>query len=109
MAKRRTRQQIESDQVIKEQLNVLGEEIYQEARETSRYRTGQLFNSINYGVEPDTVLTMYQVYYGADVRPKGVNSGPLNALLIAVKKYVPKNTNIIVQDLMDEMLEPFKT
>lgn len=108
MAKKRTREQIDADQIIKKQLNDLGEIIYQEARETSRYRTGQLFNSINYGVKPDTTLTMWQVYYGAEVRPKGVNTGPLNALLIAIEKHLPKSMNITVKELNDVLLKPFK-
>lgn len=109
MAKRRTREQIDADKIIKKRLNELGEIIYEETRETSRYKTGQLVNSINYMVKPDTVLNMAQVYYGKFNYPKGVDSGQKNALLIAVEKHVEESTMIIIQDINDQILEPFKT
>jgi predicted Zn-dependent protease len=36
MAKRRSREQIDADKIIKEYLNELGEKVYQQATETSR-------------------------------------------------------------------------
>lgn len=108
MAKRRTREQIESDQIIKKRLNELGDTIYNEARETSRYKTGQLINSINYMVKPDTTLNLAQVYYGKFNYPKGIESGEKNALMIAVENHIDATTNAIVHDINDLILEPFK-
>lgn len=100
MAKRRTRQQIDADQIIKKQLNELGEEIYQEARQNSRVDTGRLRDSVNYMVKPDTTLTLGQVYYGAFQDP--------NELLVAVNRNVADTTNIIVTEINDAILQPFK-
>jgi hypothetical protein len=59
MAKRRSREQIDADKIIKEYLNELGEKVYQQATETSeRYR--RLQDEQNYRVQPDTVLTFGQ-------------------------------------------------
>lgn len=107
MAKRRTKEQIDADKIIKKQLNILGEKIYEEARETSRFDTGQLQNSINYMVKPDTKLTMAQVYYGKYNYPKGINSGDKNALLIAVKENAIATTKIIVKEINDQLNEQF--
>lgn len=107
-SKRRTKDQIAADQIIKARLNDLGETIYQEAQETSRYKTGQLHNSINYMVKPDTTLNLAQVYYGKFNYPKGQDGGEKNALLISVKKHVPATTKLIVQDINDTLLKPFK-
>lgn len=108
MAKRRTREQIDADKIIKKHLNELGEKIYDETREMSRVKTGQLQNSINYMVKPDTTLTMAQVFYGKYNYPKNVNSGPKNALQIAVDRNIDNSTIIIIQDINDEILKPFK-
>jgi len=105
---RRTRQQIVADRIIKKRLNEVGEKIYEEARETSRFRTGQLKNSINYMVKPDTTLTVAQVFYGKFNYPKGVDSGEKNALAIAVEQYVDEATSVIIQDINDLLLKPFK-
>jgi hypothetical protein len=58
MAKRRSREQIDADKIIKEYLNELGEKVYQQATETSRRDTGSLQDEQNYKVQPDTVLTL---------------------------------------------------
>lgn len=108
MAKRRTKQQIAADQIIKKRLNETGETIYNETREISRYRTGQLINSINYMVKPDTTLQLAQVYYGKFNWPKDTNVGPKNALMIVVERHVDKTTKLIVQDINDIILAPFK-
>jgi hypothetical protein len=107
MAKRRTREQIDADKIIKAELNVLGEKIYQQAVATSRRKHGVLQDTQNYRVQPDTVLTMAQVYYGQYNYPLGVNSGMKNALLIAVQEHLPESTNIIIQEITDELLKPF--
>lgn len=113
MAKRRTRQQIDADKIIKRQLNILGEEIYEQAKERSRvakdtyYKDGSinkaggtLRDSVNYMVKPDTTLTMAQVYYGKYQKP--------NELLVAIYDKLPKNTEIIVAEINDVILAPFK-
>ncbi len=100
MAKRRNKQQIEADKIIKAQLNKLGEIIYQEAKANSRVRTGRLRDSVNYMVKPDTTLTVGQVYYGAFQDP--------NELLAAVNRHVSETTNIIVTEINDAILQPFK-
>lgn len=100
MAKRRNKQQIEADKIIKAQLNELGEVIYQEAKANSRVRTGRLRDSVNYMVKPDTTLTVGQVYYGAFQDP--------NELLAAVNRHVSETTNIIVTEINDAILQPFK-
>jgi hypothetical protein len=48
MAKRRTKKQITTDQIIKKELNILGEKVYKETRKITRVLTGSLKNSINY-------------------------------------------------------------
>lgn len=108
MAKRRTKEQIKADQVIKKHLNEIGEKIYLEARQTSRVDTGRLRDSVNYRVKPDTTLTIAQVYYGKYNYPKGVNSGEKNALLIAAKNHIEETTNLIVTEINDAILQPFK-
>ena len=93
MAKRRTKQQITADKIIREQLMDLGEKIYQQARESSRvaedlyYLTdrvgtkgsirkagGTLIDSVNYKPLSDTVLLVVQVDYGKYNYPKGDNT-----------------------------------
>lgn len=108
MAKRRSSQQIKTDQIIKKNLNVLGEKIYRKARRITRVQTGRLKGSINYRVKPDTVLTFTQVGYGADVRPSGVNSGETDALLITIKEMIPEGIEIIKKDLIESILYPFR-
>jgi hypothetical protein len=108
MAKRRTRGQIDADQIIKKELNELGEKIYTQAVATSRRDTGVLQDTQNYRVKPDTTLTVAQVYYGAFNYPAGVTSGEKNALLIAVKEHIPAATKIIVKNITDELLKDYK-
>jgi hypothetical protein len=109
MAKRRNKLEIEADKIIKAKLNILGEKIYQEAVRTSRFDTGLLRGTQNYRVQPDTVLTMAQVHYGKYNYPDGVNSGPRNALLIAINKYLPDTVTVIIDEMTDQLTEPFKT
>jgi hypothetical protein len=108
MAKRRTKIQINADRIIKAKLLILGEEIREQAVRTSRRDTGRLQDEQNFRVQPDTTLTMAQVYYGKFNYPKGVNSGEKNALMIAVKEHVPKGTKIIITEINDQLLAPFK-
>jgi hypothetical protein len=93
VAKRRTRQEIETDQIIKKQLNELGEIVYQEAKANSRVRTGRLRDSVNYMVKPDTRLTVAQVYYGKYQDP--------DELMMAVNRNIDNTIDLIVQEIAD--------
>lgn len=108
MAKRRTKQQIASDKIIKANLELLGQKIYKQSRRTTRVLTGSLKNSINYAVKPDTRLTFYQNDYGKDVRPAGKSSGENDALLIAIKELVPLGIEITKKDLIESVMYPFR-
>lgn len=105
---RRSRVQIDADAIIKKELNELGERIYRQAVRTSRRDTGVLQDTQNFRVQPDTVLTMAQVFYGQFNYPAGVTSGEKNALLIAVKEHIPASTKIIVTEINDQLLKNFK-
>jgi hypothetical protein len=108
MAKRRSREQIDADKIIKEYLNELGEKVYQQATETSRRDTGRLQDEQNYRVQPDTVLTFGQMVYGQWNYPKGITSGEKNALLIAINDNLEDATAIIIQSITDAIIQDFK-
>lgn len=108
MAKRRSREQIDADKIIKKHLNELGEIVYQQATNTSRRDTGRLQDEQNYKVQPDTVLTFGQLYYGEYNYPKGVESGEKNALLIAINDNLEDATGIIIQSIKDAILQDYK-
>lgn len=99
MAKRRTKEQIDADKIIKKQLNELGEVIYQQAKDKSRVDTGRLRDSVNYMVKPDTVLTVAQVYYGKYQQP--------NELEVAINDHIDETINIIVTEITDELTKDF--
>lgn len=100
MAKRRTKIEIDADRIIKAKLNVLGEEIYQQAKERSRVDTGRLRDSVNYMVKPDTTLTVAQVYYGKYQKP--------NELVVSIRDNLKENINLVITEINDQLLEPFK-
>ena len=100
MAKKRTPAQLKARKIIKDNLNALGEQIYQEARVTSRKKTGRLRNSINYRVKPDTVLTLAQVFYGKYQQP--------NELLVSLEKQIGDTNTIIITEVNDQILSNFK-
>jgi hypothetical protein len=133
MAKRRTREQIDSDKIIKKHLDALGWKIHAQATETSRVAKdtrfadgsinkagGTLRDSQNFMVKPDTVLTVGQVSYGKENYPKGNNTKKqysngkviitkgMNALLHAVNDHIEDTTNIIIADITDAILKDFK-
>ena len=108
MAKRRTREQIDADQIIKEKLNELGEKVYQQAVATSRRKDGRLQDEQNYKVQPDTVLTFGQMHYGQYNYPKGATSGDKNALLIAINENIEDTTKIIITSITDAILQDYK-
>ena len=95
MAKRRTRQQIDADKIIKAQLNELGEKVYQQAKNNSRVDTGRLRDSVNYMVKPDTVLTVAQVFYGRFQDP--------NELEVAINANVDETINLVVKEIVDQI------
>ena len=95
MAKRRTRQQIDADKIIKAQLNELGEKVYQQAKNNSRVDTGRLRDSVNYMVKPDTVLTVAQVFYGRFQEP--------NELEVAINNNVDETINLVVKEILDQI------
>lgn len=100
MAKRRNKIQIAADKIIKEKLNIIGEKTYQQAKARSRVDTGRLRDSVNYMVKPDTTLTMAQVYYGKYQDP--------NELIVAIRDNVPEGTHLIITEINDQLLAPFK-
>jgi hypothetical protein len=106
--KRRSKEQIQADRIIKKQLLLLGDEILEESVPNSRRDTGRLQDEQNFRVEGDTTLVMTQMYYGAFNYPAGKNSGEKNALLIAVNNNIPKATKIIIKNINDSLLKPFK-
>jgi hypothetical protein len=108
MARRRSKQQIDADQIIKKHLNELGELVYQQATETSRRDTGRLQDEQNYMVRPDTVLTFGQMVYGQWNYPKGITSGEKNALLIAINDHLEDATAIIIESITDAIVQDFK-
>jgi len=95
VAKRRTRQQIDSDKIIKAQLNELGEKVFQQAKNNSRVDTGRLRDSVNYMVKPDTTLTVAQVFYGRFQDP--------NELEVAINDNVDETINLVVKEIVDQI------
>jgi len=108
MAKRRNKQQIDADAIIKAHLNVLGDIVHAQATETSRRKTGRLQDEQNFQVRPDTVLTFGQLNYGQWNYPKGSNTGEKNALLIAINEHIGNTTDVIIKSITDELLKDFK-
>lgn len=108
MAKRRTKEQIKSDRVIKAELLKLKEKILDVVTPRLRRDTGRLQDEVNGRVDPDTTLTMYQMYYGAFNYPAGVNSGEKNALLITIDELQPEATKIIIKNITDLILKDYK-
>lgn len=108
MAKRRTKEQIQADKIIKANLLKVGQKIWEQATDTSRRDTGRLQDEQNFRVYNDVNLRHWQMYYGQYNFPKGKTSGEKNALLIAVNEHIPPATKIIVSDLVSKILGPFK-
>ena len=99
MAKRRTRQQIDSDKIIKAQLNELGEKVFQQAKNNSRVDTGRLRDSVNYMVKPDTTLTVAQVFYGRFQDP--------NELEVAINNNVDETIDLVVKEIVDQITQNY--
>ena len=106
---RRTKAQINSDKIIKKNLEILGANIYKVAKRRTRVLTGSLKKSINYAVKPDTRLTFFQNIYGKDVRPtKQYDNGENDALLIVIKEMLPEGIEVIKKDLIESIMYPFR-
>lgn len=124
--KRRSKEQLNVDRIIKKELLILGDKILEKAVPASRRRTdeaggGRLQDEMNKRVDPDTTLTMYQMFYGAynfpanDSTPRVYINGKLqinpkmNALYHVMKEMIPDTTKIIIGNINDIILAPFKT
>jgi hypothetical protein len=127
LAKRRTKEQIQSDRIIRRRLVEFGEVVREQAIDTSRvakdtfYKTdrvkpkgslqragGELRDSQNYRMINDTTLQMVQTYYGAFNFPKGESSGEKNALLIAVNENLKDNIDLIAKEVLAEIVGPWQ-
>lgn len=123
--KRRSKEQLNVDRIIKKELLILGDKILEKAVPASRRRTdeaggGRLQDEMNKRVDPDTTLNMYQMFYGAynfpanDSTPRVYINGKLqinpkmNALYHVMKEMIPDTTKIIIDNINDIILAPFK-
>jgi hypothetical protein len=108
VAKRRSKEQLKADRIIKKELLALGNEVYDKAVPMSRRDTGRLQDEMNFRVAPDTTLTMYQMHYGAYNYPVGKTSGEKNALNIAMNETLPDTIQKIIGVITDKMIDPYK-
>ena len=108
MAKRRTKEQLRSDRIIKKELIILKDKILDEAYPITRVDTSVLREEMNGRVIKDTTLVMAQKKYGAYNYPIGKDSGEKNTLLIAMTDLIPNATKRIIVNLNDIMLKDFK-
>jgi len=108
MAKRRSKTQLKADRIIKARLMKFGDVVLDEAVPNSRRDTGRLQDEMNWRVEKDTQITFAQMFYGAFNYPAGIVSGEKNALKIAIDNNIEENTNVIIKDINDILLKPFK-
>lgn len=110
--KRRTPQEIKADKIIKKQLMILGQHIYDESRQDVRVHTEDLIKSINFTVKPDTTLKLTQLAYGKYVTPKYSNSdntkARTNIVKIKVEENITDGTEIIIKEITESILYPFK-
>lgn len=106
--KRRNKEQLKADKIIKAELLKLGDKVYDIAQPNSRRDTGRLQDEMNFRVIKDTTLMFGQMYYGAYNYPKGKTSGEKNALNIAIEENIDETTNIIIGEINDVLLAPFK-
>lgn len=108
MAKKRSKEQLKADRIIKAQLMKFGDVVLDEAVPTSRRDTGRLQDEMNWRVEKDTTIIFAQMYYGASNYPAGKNTGEKNALKIAIDNKIEENTKVIIKNINDVLLAPFK-
>lgn len=108
MAKRRSKEQLNTDRIIKGELLKLKDDILKIAEPRSRRDTGRLQDEMNGRVSPDTTLTMYQMEYGQWNYPAGKDSGEKNALLITINELTTKETDIIIGKITYQLIRDFK-
>lgn len=100
---------ITNKRIIENELNVLGEIVYEEARVTSRkskdrfdkngniiHRGGSLRKSINFRVKSQK-LTVSQFFYGQYQKP--------NELMVSINNHVPESINVIAKNLVTNILK----
>jgi phosphopentomutase len=100
---------ITSKKIIDQELNILGERVYEEARVTSRksadrfakdgrviHRGGSLRKSINFRVKSQR-LTMSQFHYGQYQHP--------NELMESIQKHAPESIKVISINLVSNILK----
>lgn len=108
MAKKRSKEQLKADRIIKAQLMKFGDVVLDEAVPNSRRDTGRLQDEMNWRVEKDTTIIFAQMYYGAFNYPKGTTTGKKNALKLAIDNNIEENTKVIIKNINDVLLAPFK-
>lgn len=100
---------ITATKIIENELKVLGEKVYEEARVTSRiskdrfnkegqmiHEGGTLRASINY-YPKGKKLTMSQIYYGQYQKP--------NELAESIKRHIPESVNVISKNLLKTIIK----
>jgi phage gpG-like protein len=126
VAKRRSKEQIQADKIIRKRLLEFGQTVWEQSTETSRvakdtfYKTdrvkpkgtlqragGELRDSQNFRMLNDTTLICVQTYYGAFNYPKGESSGEKNALLIAINENLKENIDLTANELLAEIISPW--
>jgi len=127
MPKKLTTSQKEEREIIKENLNKFGAEITNLVKEkyirvgkvlkksspSYGQPTGRLKKSMNYTVKPYNVLTFSQQSYGKwntykDKPSRSTNANDYNPLLQEIKKAKRNLNEIIIKDLRESILYPFK-
>lgn len=105
MAKRRSKERLNADRIIKKELLKFGDVVLEEAVPNSRRDTGRLQDEMNFRVEKDTTINFAQMWYGSKLYPVGKNSGELNPLKIAIKENINANTTAIIKKINDFILK----
>jgi len=127
MPKKLTTSQKEERQIIKDNLNKFGAEITNLVKEkyirvgkvlkksspSYGQPTGRLKKTMNYTVKPYNVLTFSQQSYGKwntykDKPSRSANPNDYNPLLQEIKKAKTNLNEIIIKDLRESILYPFK-
>lgn len=123
MAKRRSKEQLKADRIIRDVLEEIGERVLEEeVRPILRRRPaaeggGRLQDEVNFRLKTDTEINFYQMFYGAYNYPKNVNKkrvyvdgklqidSQMNPLLIKVMEAIPDATKNIIKNINDQILK----
>jgi hypothetical protein len=114
MPKKLTTSQKEERAIIQKRLNEFGAEITNLVKtKYLRVNTERLKKTMNYTVKPYNVLTFSQQSYGKwntykDKPSRSTNANDYNPLLQEIKKAKRDLNNIIIKDLRESILYPFK-